>query len=479
MQAPTLKPPASNPPRNPTAASVAAGPLASSASPAAPAAKPRGRIKQFIGWLVVIAVIVGGYFLFRQFASTSGNGAGSAASATSRPPPLVVATRARIGDMPVYITGLGTVQPLYSVTVHTRVNGPIVKVDFKEGQLVKEGDPLVEIDPRPFQVQFEQAKGQLDRDKALLEGAQNDLNLYQSASAGSVSAQQISDEQALVHQDAGLVEGDQAALDNANLQLSFCKITAPVTGLIGLRLIDVGNIVQTSDQNGVAVITTVQPITVVFPVAEDSIPLVIKRFDPANPLPVLAFDRDNGQQLAEGKLLAVDNQVNATNASVQVKALFDNKDNALYPGMFVKPRMLVDTLHNALIIPSAARQTGPDYTFVFRIEPQPAAPGARNLTGIAHLVKITTNSVEAETADQVVVDPPKTADELQPNDLVVTDGVDKLQEGTAVQYSVVDAGGNPPPGGAPGSRGARGSRGSRGNPQGAAPATQSSSPVNQ
>jgi len=416
------------------------------------ASQPRSRAGKFIGWIVLVVILVGAYFVYRQI-SSSGAAAGPTTAPAGRGATLVTVAKVRIGDMPVYISNLGTVQPLYDVTIHTRVNGPIVKVYFTEGDIVKQGDPLVDIDPQPFKVQVDQAQGQLDRDSAILEGAKKDLVRYQTASDGAVSKQQTEDQQALVDQDAGTVEEDHAALDNAKLLLSFCHITAPVTGKIGLRLIDVGNIVQTSDQNGLAVITTLQPITVLFPIGQDDIPTVVHKFDPQNPLEVQAFDR-NKVLLATGTLLAIDNLVNSGNASVQAKAKFDNLHDELYPGMFVRARLLVDTQKNVEIIPAAACQTGPgNVPFVFVIDTHGArGPGG----GIARFQPVTTdtgNSAHADQqSDQMVVSG------LAPDALVVTDGIDKLQDGTPVQYTF---GGDAATGGDAAGRGARGARGGR------------------
>jgi multidrug efflux system membrane fusion protein len=436
---------------------------------ATPEPRQGSRTGTFIKWIVFIAIVVGAYYAYRAYTAAS-TAAAPTTAPSARLAPLVVAVPVRTADRPIYISAIGTVQPLYNVTIHTRVNGPIVKINFEEGQTVKAGDPLVDIDPRPFQVQVDQAQGTLDRDTSILAGAQSDLERYQTATPGTVPQQTIADQKALVGQDTGTVEQDKAALDNAKLQLSFCHITSPVTGVIGLRLIDLGDIVQTTDATGLAVVTTIQPITVVFPVRQSDISRVIaaQHADPNTPLPVQVFDQGGDNFLATGGLLAMDNQVNPATAQVQVKATFENKDFKLFPGMFVKPRLLVDTLRNKQIIPTAARQTGPDGTpFVFVItDSKPMQPGGKLFSGVAHLRSITT---EDEQADTVVADTG-----LKPGDLVVTDGVDKLQDGSPVQYSTADAATTAPSG-----RGARGGRGARSgaNPV-SAPATNNSAPAN-
>ena len=338
----------------------------------------------------------------------------------ARPPRITPVTTAKVRkrDMPLYLTGLGTVAAFKTVTLRSRVDGELKNVAFTEGQIVSENDLLAEIDPRQFEVQLAQAEGQLARDNAILKSAKMTLSRYEGLLASkSISAQEYDDQALLVQQTMASIQTDEATVANANLQLSYCKITAPITGRIGLRLVDQGNIVRANDPNGLAVITQLQPIAVVFTIPQDEISRVQRRTNQNEELKVDAFDRDFKVKLAGGKLLAVDNQVDATTGTVRIKAQFENEDNMLFPNQFVNARLLVDTRRDAVVVPSAAVQRGPASMFVYvvKVVDKEATVELRNVeTGV---------SEGGETAIE---------SGLEPNEVVVTDGLDKLQNGAKI-----------------------------------------------
>lgn len=327
----------------------------------------------------------------------------------------VMAGMARTGDMDIYLTGLGAVTPLNVVTLHTRVDGEIEKIDFVEGTMVKQGQLLFELDPRPFQVQLTQAQGQLLKDQATLKNAQLDLQRYQSA-PGSFTQQEIATQEAAVLQSEGAVKTDQGVIDSANLNLIYCKITAPLSGKIGLRLVDPGNIVHATDATGLAVITQIQPIALVFSLPEDNIPEVETSMSGGGKLAVDAYSRDLKKKLASGTLLAVDNQVDPTTGTFRIKGVFPNNDGALFPNEFVNARLLVDVRHGAVIAPSAAVQRSPQSTFVYVVKDDDTVE-MRNVT------------IGPSEGDDTIIEKGLNAKEI-----VVTDGVDKLQEGSKVSF---------------------------------------------
>ena len=288
-----------------------------------------------------------------------------------------------------------------------------MRIDFTEGQDVKENDLLFEIDPRPFEVALEQAEGQLGRDQAALNNAQVDLTRYQSAGA-SVAQQQLDTAMATVREDEAIVKSDQAGIDSAKLNLVYCKITSPIDGRIGLKMVDVGNMVQANDTTGLAVITQLKPITVVFSISQDDAAPVLRRADGGVGLAVDAFDSSFTTQLATGTISAIDNQFNPSTDTIQMKATFKNDDHALFPSQFVNARLLVDTLHQATLVPAAAVQRGPDNQFVYRVKPDQS-------------VEVRPVKIGQTTDDTTSID-----DGVQPGDVVVTDGVDKLQPGSKV-----------------------------------------------
>jgi multidrug efflux system membrane fusion protein len=370
-------------------------------------------------WLVIVASIVVVGLLawgvtYRIMHPAAAAGAGGAKSGGKGGTPVVVA-KVRKGNLDLYLNGLGTVTPLNSVSIHTRVDGQLDQVNYVEGQLVKAGDLLAEIDPRPFQAMLTQAQGQLVRDQALLKDAQLNLDRFKSVfkEGNSVTQAQVDTQQALVNQYQGTVTTDNGIIQGDQVNIAYCRITAPFDGRIGLRLVDPGNIVHAADTNALAVITQIQPITLLFTLSEDDLGKVMPHVDPKNPLLVEAWDRDLTTKLATGKLLAVDNQVDPTTGTVKLRALFENQKNELYPNEFANARIRYQTLHDVLLVPSAAVQRGPDSIFSYVV--------------INKAVEIRTITVGQTEGGQTVI-----TSGLSAGDVVVTDGVDKLQKGTAV-----------------------------------------------
>lgn len=332
-----------------------------------------------------------------------------------RPMP-VMAAAARSGDIDVVIDGLGTVTAWDTVTVKARVSGQLVSVAGREGQSVKAGQLLAEIDPRPFQVVLDQANGQLLRDQALYENAKLDLARYRGLLAkDSIASQQVDAQEALVRQMLGTVEMDRAQVANARLQLGFTRITAPVPGRLGLRLVDNGNAVSTTDATGLFIITRTQPIAVIFAIPADDLPAVLKRLQAGARLQVEAFDREGSKRLATGRLTTVDNQMDVATGTVKLKAEFANADNTLFPNQFVNARLRVETLHAATLVPVAAVQRGTPGTFVYVV----------NQDKTVSVRAVTLGPTEN---DLVAVDRG-----LAPGEQVVIDGADKLRQGAKVE----------------------------------------------
>jgi len=342
---------------------------------------------------------------------------GSKAARPTVPAPIAVVTaNAKSGDQPIYLTGLGSVVGYKTVTVRTRVDGELVRVAVKEGQMVSSGDLIAEIDPRPFQVQLEQAEAQKDRDVALLENAKVDAERYRILySQDSIPKQQLDTQIALVRQNEATVRADQAAIDNAKLQLIYTRITSPINGRIGLRQVDPGNMVHATDQGGLAVITQLQPIAVIFSIPQDNVPQVMKQLRAGRRMLVEAWDRDLKNKISTGSLLTIDNQADVATGTVRFKATFANNDNALFPNQFVNARLLVDVKRKAVLVPVAAVQHGPDTTFVFVVNEDDT---------------VQTRNVVAGTIEAGVASIDRG---LSPGETVVTEGVDKLQHGAKVQ----------------------------------------------
>src|SRR5947207_4240018 len=405
-------------------------------------------------WVVVIAGIVVGIWYFRgsritseaadpSLPATSGRGRGGAGGMGNFVVPVVVAAAQR-GDLPVYFNGLGTVTAFNTVTVRSRVDGQIVNVAFKEGQYVHEGDVLVQIDPRPFQVQLEQAEGQLAKDQAQRKDAEVNLERYKLLfKEGVIPQQQLDTQAALVGKFDGSITSDQSQIDNAKLQLTYSRITAPISGRVGLRLIDPGNIVHATDANGLVVITQLQPIAVLFSLPQDELPQVNAKLRAGVQLTVDAFDRDDTQKIATGKLLTIDNQIDPTTGTYKLKSIFNNSDNALFPNQFVNMHLLVDTKHNLTIVPAPAIQRGPQGTYVYAV-------------GSDNTVKIRPVTIAQTTGNSVGL-----SSGVNAGDVVVIDGQDKLQDGSKVNPTM--AGGD--------------NGGGRASANTTAPANQSASPA--
>lgn len=328
----------------------------------------------------------------------------------------VTTAAAQVEDVPVYLEALGTVSSLNTVTVRTRVDGELLRIAFKEGQLVNKGELLAEIDPKPLQILLQQAQGQLTRDQALLKNAQTDLARYKTLLAqDSIAAQQVATQAALVKQYEGTVAVDQAQLDNAQLQLSYSKITAPISGRIGLKLVDQGNIVHVNDPAGLAVITQISPIAVLFNLPEDSLSKIMPHQHAKHDLAVLAYDRSGKNKLAHGKLLAIDNQIDLATGTIKLKSQFANSNGTLFANQFVNVKLLLETLTTAVTIPNTAVQHGTKGAFVYRLQADQS-------------VHVTPVELGAIAGDRVVVLEGLAADEQ-----VVVDGTDKLREGQKVK----------------------------------------------
>lgn len=399
----------------------------------------RRRVLRTTLWLLLLAAIIGAAVHYLPRRASAPNPGGRAVSAGPVPVGVAVAQK---GDMPVTLTELGTVTPLATVTVKTQINGYLTAVAFQEGQHVKKGDFLAQIDPRPYQVALEQAQGQLAKDQALLHNAQLDLKRYNTLVAQNSIATQTRDTQSsLVSQYQGTVLSDQAQVDAQKLNLTYCHIVSPVTGRVGLRQVDAGNYVQTSDPNGIVVVTQLQPISVIFTVPEDNLPPVLKQWHAGAELTATAYDRTNTTQLAVGRLDTIDNQIDTTTGTVKLRAIFDNSDESLFPNQFVNLKLLVNTLHDAVLVPTAAIQRGAPGTFVYRVEP--------NNTVAVQKVKLGPGD-----GQRVAV-----LAGLDAGNQVVDDGADRLKDGAKVTIA-------PPPGAAgPGSAGQASSSNQAGKPQ--------------
>jgi multidrug efflux system membrane fusion protein len=385
-----------------------------------------------VGVAVLLVALAGGaawyFFVAPRSASestpASSQGMGPAAGGAggrrggpdpARPTPVATAA-ARSGTFDVYLNALGTVTARSTVTVRSRVDGQLNRVLFDEGQMVKAGQLLAEIDPRPFEVQLAQANGQLVRDQALLTNAQVDLERYKTLlEQDSIAKQQVDTQASLVRQYEGAIGTDKGQVDNAKLQLAYTRITAPISGRLGLRQVDAGNMIHASDANGLVVITQVQPIDVVFPIPETNLPRVQRRLREGDAPKVEVYDRNQTRKLATGKLITIDNQIDTATGTIKLKAAFANDDGSLFPNQFVNVRMLLDTLSGVTIVPSAAIQRGAPGTFVYVV----------NTDNIVAVKPVKVGQIEGESA---VID-----SGVAPGDVLVVDGTDRLREGAKVE----------------------------------------------
>ncbi len=367
----------------------------------------------------LLLATIGYWLLARNSAAPSASQ--SSAMIGRQAVPVTVAPASQ-GEFNRYITALGSVTPLNTVTVKTQVNGQLVSVNFKEGQMVREGELLAQVDPRPFQAALEQAQGQLAKDKASLAYARVTLDRDQELFKENVVSKDTLDSQtSTLGQYDGAIETDQANIDTARLNLIYSHITSPLSGRIGLRLVDAGNIVHTTDTSGIAVITQLQPIAVLFSIPEDDLPKVLSTLKNGRPMAVQAYDRDMKTRLADGSLLTFDNQIDPTTGTIRLKASFPNTDNSLFPNQFVNVKLLVDTDPMAVIVQASAIQRSPQGAFVFVVKP--------DQTVAVRDIKV--GAIQGESAS--------IRSGLQPGEIVVTDGVDKLQAGSKVRVQAQPA----------------------------------------
>jgi membrane fusion protein, multidrug efflux system len=371
-------------------------------------------------WLIfAVVLIVVAVWWIRRGASSQAKTSGDA---TPRPV-LISAATAHQGDIGIYLNALGTVTPVYTVTVTSRVQGEITQVYYHEGQMVQKGDPLIEIDPRPYQASLTQVEGQLAHDQAVLNEAKIDLERYQQAfTRNAIAKQQLDDQQQVVLQDEGTVKNDEGQLANAKVNLVYTHITAPIAGRVGLRLVDPGNIVQANSTTSLVVITQLQPITVIFSIAEDQLSQIQQQLRKGKKLPVDAFDRAGSTKLASGTLLTLDNVIDPTTGTLKLKAIFDNKDGALFPSQFVNVKLLVDTQHSMTLIPTPAIQRSAQGAFVYVIKSDQTA---------------SMRTVTPGTTDGSVT----AVQGVEPQDVVAVNGFDKLQDGAKVTVRKPTSGG--------------------------------------
>jgi multidrug efflux system membrane fusion protein len=366
-----------------------------------------------IGLLAVCLLAIGVYIFGTKFGKAESRAAVQGATA-SVPAVSVATVAAKTGSIPVYLTGLGAVTPINTVTVKTQVNGQLISVRYQEGQLVRVGDLLAEIDPRPLQAQLTQFEGQLVRDQALLDNARLDLKRFTVlVQENSIPRQQYDTQVSLVRQLEGTVQNDQGLIEGVKVQLIYTRITAPVSGRVGLRLVDPGNFVQTTDTNGLVVITQLQPITVIFTIPEDAIPSVVEKLKRGVRLPVDAYDRALQHRLATGYLLTIDNQVDPTTGTVKLRGVFPNEDNALFPNQFVNARLLVETQHEATLIPTMAIQRNAQGAFVYLINP--------DQTVAMHKVSVGTTNGDMTAVER-----------LKAGDVIAADNFDRLRDGVKI-----------------------------------------------
>src|SRR5271165_1576853 len=388
--------------------------------------RPRRR-RLLVRLVVILALAVAAVFAWQRIekveTTAPSTAEGPNGGRAGQPPQTVRVAPVTLGDMPIIIDALGTVTPFETVTIRTQIAGKLQEVGFEEGQIVKKGDFLAQIDPRPYQAALSQAQGQLAKDQALLAQAQGDLTRYEALSKqDSISKQQVADQEALVAQDKAAIVTDQAQVQTAQLNLDYTRIVSPITGRLGLRLVDPGNYLQPSDATGIVVITQIDPISVVFSTPEDNLPRIAARLNSGAKLEVTVFDRANVNELATGTLTTYDSQVDVTTGTIKMRATFDNPNAVLFPQQFVNVRLLVDTLTGATLAPNAAIQLGASGNFVYLLNEDSTVSKRDVATG-------------PTDGKRTVI-----ASGLKAGDKVVIDGVDRLRDGAKVK--VAD---NPPP----------------------------------
>jgi multidrug efflux system membrane fusion protein len=390
---------------------------------APPPKSPRSKIVRVIVWIVLLLIFAGGFLLvLRHHDETTKSGGGAGGAGGGRrgaggggPVALTVAT-ARKGNIGVYLDAIGTVTPVYTASITSQATGPVIAVHFKEGQIVRKGDPLVDIDPRPFQATLLQAQGVLERDQAILAQATMDRDRYRDAWArNAIPKQTLDDQEKIVLQDAGTVKNDQGTVAFDTVQLGYCHITAPIAGQVGLRLVDPGNVVQASGTVTLVVIAQLQPITVIFTIPEDNLGQVQPRLRVGAKLAVEAYDRAALKKIASGSLLTLDNQIDTTTGTVKARASFDNRDAALFPNEFVNARLLVNTLDGATIIPTSAIQHNGTAAFVYVIQ-----------DNTAHQRSVKPGVTEGNNTEVTGV---------EPGEVVADSSFDKLQDKARVAIS--------------------------------------------
>src|SRR5262252_9208741 len=406
------------------------------------------------GWrlgllVVVVAAVAAGWWLYGRQPGPPPTRQNAIAAAMP-----VVAAPAVTGDIDITLNALGTVTSLATVTIRSQISGQLVRVAYQEGQMINKGDLVAEIDSRPYELALAQAQGALERDQALLQAAELDLKRYQDlAKTNAIPRQQLDTQVSLVAQDRGLVVSDKAQIDTQKLNIAYCHIVSPVTGRAGLRLVDPGNYVTANDATGIVVITQLQPISVIFTVAEDNLPQIVKRLRAGATMPVTAFDRSGATKLATGTLKTLDNQIDTTTGTLKLRAEFANEDDSLFPNQFVNVQLLIDTLHDATVVPTSAIQRGAPGTFVYLVN--------------ADTVTVRPVTLGPASGERVAIQ-----EGLTPGDRVVVDGADKLRNGARVALRGADGstgGGRGPVGnGAGGSGAATGTTDPAGNTAGTA-----------
>ena len=375
---------------------------------------PRHKRIRVAVWIALLVFFAIGFFLVLRHHEEAKVATGRRAALTGAV--AVTSAPAKKGNIGVYVNAIGTVVPVYTSSITSQVNGIVTAVHFTEGQLVSKDAPLIEIDPRPYQATLLQAQGILERDQGVLAQAQMDLARYQAAWAkNAINKQLLDDQEKLVEQDQGTVKNDEGTVQYDQVQVDFCHIVAPITGRIGLRLVDPGNVVQANGTTVLAVITQIQPITVVFTVAEDSLGQIIPRLRKRTKLTVDAYDRTDQYKIASGQLLTLDNQIDTTTGMVKARASFANKDSSLFPNQFVNTPLLVNTLTGATLVPTAAVQHNGTAAFVYVLSGNKA-----------QLRNITVGVTNGDTAQ---------VQGVNPGDVLATSSFDKLQDGTAVTIS--------------------------------------------